>query len=170
MIPLHMGNEFRVPHGSSETPPVRVGSTGFPWGTVMVKNGDATVLKPGKIVGVQVREYITVPYDCVGMVHGVYSLSELGVVVLSQLLQPGFSGHPSVTLIHSGPAPVYLEPGMEVCAVAFLRHVGCKIEESHVGGEVPDESQSRPFGGGDLQVPESGRLRGQKGIPRGGGA
>lgn len=67
-------------------------------------------------------ETITVPRNCVAMLHGVSSLGRLGLAihVTAGLVDSGWRGNLTLEIVSLG-APIYLRPGMRIGQVTFHR-------------------------------------------------
>lgn len=83
--------------------------------------GKTARLKPGKFLLAVTREYLELPSNICGLLHGRSSLGRKGLMIHSTapLIDAGFRGKIVLELYNAGPAPIKLKAGMRICAVSF---------------------------------------------------
>ena len=88
--------------------------------TIHIKN-QTIILPPGEFCLGITKEYIELPDDLCGTLHGRSSLGRKGLMIHSTapLIDAGFRGRIVLELYNSGPEPVELTIGMRICALTF---------------------------------------------------
>jgi dCTP deaminase len=78
-------------------------------------------LRPKKFALATTLEYIELPNDLCGMLHGRSSLGRKGLMVHSTaaLIDAGFKGKIVLELFNAGSGPIELEIGSRICAMSF---------------------------------------------------
>ena len=124
-LDLRLGNEFRV-FERARTAFIDPRET-IDWDSftrlVRVDEGEQFIMHPQELVLASTIEKLTLPDDVLGRLEGRSSLGRLGIIVhgTAPLFFPGFSGCAVMELGNIGPIPVYLYPGMRICAFTFER-------------------------------------------------
>ena len=78
-------------------------------------------LNPGDFVLATTTEYIEIPDDLCGILHGRSSLGRQGLTIHSTapMFDAGFRGKVVLELFNSGKEPITLQKGQRVCAMSF---------------------------------------------------
>lgn len=81
----------------------------------------STFLRPRQFLLGITLEYIELPDDLCGILHGRSSLGRKGLMIHSTapLIDAGFRGKIVLELYNSGPKQIVLHEGMRVCALSF---------------------------------------------------
>jgi dCTP deaminase len=82
---------------------------------------DEIVLAPGQFCLGITEEYVEIPDDMCGMLHGRSSLGRKGLMIHSTapMIEAGFQGRIVLELYNAGPEPIVLKAGERVCALSF---------------------------------------------------
>lgn len=84
---------------------------------------DGYVLYPGRFILGQTLEWVEVPSYLVAQVNGKSSIGRRGVMVhvTAGFIDPGFRGNITLELVNVGHSPLYLEKGMLIAQLIFIR-------------------------------------------------
>jgi dCTP deaminase len=91
------------------------------WSPAAMEDGRWWVSHSGLYLGVS-QEEISVPGDCVALLHGVSSLGRLGLMVhvTAGVADPGFFGKLTLELVSLG-GTILLRPGMRIGQITYHR-------------------------------------------------
>lgn len=89
-------------------------------GEVQDRKGDC-LLKPGKFCLATTLEFVEIPDNLCGLLHGRSSIGRKGIMVHSTaaLIDAGFQGKIVLELFNAGGEPVKLKIGERICAISF---------------------------------------------------
>jgi dCTP deaminase len=81
------------------------------------------ILHPGEFALASTLEYIMLPDDIVGELHGRSSWGRLGLMIhaTAGFVDPGFCGVLTYELVHAGSVPIYLYPGTRIGHITFTK-------------------------------------------------
>jgi dCTP deaminase len=84
---------------------------------------ESIVLHPSEFALASTLEYIRLPTDIVGELHGRSSWGKLGLIVhaTAGFVHPGFHGVLTLELVNIGSIPITLYPGVRIAHIAFTR-------------------------------------------------
>lgn len=134
-IDFHLGNIFRI-FDHSKYPYIDPQKSDLSKGLmkeIVVKNGEAFIMRPGEFILATVVEELVLPDDLIGRLEGRSSLGRLGIIVHSTAARfdPGWIGKPVMELGNIGVMPVALYPGMRICSFTF-EEVSSAVDSSYV--------------------------------------
>jgi dCTP deaminase len=110
-----------------------------------LQNGSITIKPQEFLLGVT-KEYIELPDDLCGMLHGRSSLGRKGLMIHSTapLIDAGFKGKVVLELYNCGPHPITLKVGERVCAVSFEQLTSTSSIPYHKKRGAKFVGQSKP--------------------------
>lgn len=101
-------------------------SSNFSLQEIILPSEDPYILHPHSSVLAQTFEYISMPNDLVGILHGRSSLGRLGIIIHANagLINPGYKGVITLEISNLGNLVVRLYPLQDIATVEFLNIKG----------------------------------------------
>lgn len=85
-------------------------------------DGEPFELKPGMSVLAATAEQVAIPNDLVGLLLGKSTVARVFVQVeAAGLLDPGYTGNPTLEITNHGPHTVFLDAGVQIAQLVMLR-------------------------------------------------
>jgi dCTP deaminase len=84
---------------------------------------DQYMLRPHKLILCSTIEYVDIPYDIQGQVHGKSSLGRLGLLVhiTAGFIDPGFKGKITLEMYNLNNRPIILRAGKPICQLSMTK-------------------------------------------------
>ena len=103
-------------------------------------------LNPGDFILATTQEYVSIPDDICGILHGRSSLGRQGLTIHSTapMFDAGFHGKVVLELFNSGENPIILKKGQRVCAMSFQQLSSPAIRPYHKKDSAKYLDQQRP--------------------------
>lgn len=124
-IDFRLGNKFRVFQPSSKTyiDPLDHKDNEDYTTLVEVKDKEPFVIHPGEFVLGSTLEFIKIPYDLIGILHGRSSIGRLGIQVhaTAGFVEPGYFGVLTLEMSNIARIPVALYPNMKICQLILQK-------------------------------------------------
>ena len=116
-LDLHLANEFAV---IDDSEPVDVADKStYPDTTIVT--GDTFTIQPHEFVLAETDEYVELPIDVSGILHGRSSLGRLGLFVENAgFVDPSFEGTLTLELFNAAPYPITLHSGMRIIQMVLF--------------------------------------------------
>ena len=83
--------------------------------------GDWLVIEPRQCVLGRTLEYITMPDDVLGIVHGKSTYARLGITIIVTPIEPGWQGQITLEIANVGSRPVKVYAGEGIGQIVFFR-------------------------------------------------
>lgn len=101
------------------------------------------ILHPDDFVLASSLEFISIPKDVVGILHGRSSWGRVGLLVhaTAGFVDPGFSGHLTFELMNTGKLPIPLYPGLRIGQIGFVKSGENKEDDEYITTEIPYEGK-----------------------------
>ena len=124
-VDFRLGNKFRVFHTSSRThiDIMDAGKAQDCTNLVEIQDNQPFIIHPGEFVLASAKEYIKIPHDLIGILHGRSSVGRLGIQVhaTSGFVEPGYFGNLTLEMSNISRIPIALYPNMRICQIIFQR-------------------------------------------------
>jgi len=90
---------------------------------IIKKPPDRFILHPGEFALASTLEYISLPTDIIGEIHGKSSWARLGLLVhtVAGFIDPGYSGTLTLELVNLGKLPIPLYVGVPIAQLTFYK-------------------------------------------------
>ncbi len=130
---LRLGTDFRVlrrtnaPYLQLDSPEVEKELDEYSEEIKCYNLDEPFILHPNDFVLANTLEFIQIPKDLVGVLHGRSSWGRAGLLVHAPagFVDPGFTGHLTFELMNAGKLPIPLYPGVRLGQIGFLK-CGCE--------------------------------------------
>jgi dCTP deaminase len=89
----------------------------------ILKNDNVPIIiHPGEFILSSVYEYIELPDDIVGQIHGRSSIGRLGLIVHTSAgyIDPGYKGYLTLEIINVNKVPIKIYPKAKVAQIVFI--------------------------------------------------
>jgi len=144
-VDLHLANEFAVMDGYGAVD-VADEST-YPDTTIVTD--DKFEIEPYQFVLAETDEYVELPIDISGILHGRSSLGRLGLFVENAgFVDPSFEGTLTLELFNAAPYPITLHSGMRIIQMVLFETknipsagYGCENGNKYSGQAGPTASK-----------------------------
>ena len=124
-VDFRLGNKFRLFQVSSKThiDAASHGDMGDYTHLVEVKEGEPFIVHPNEFVLASVIEFIKMPLDIIGILHGRSSIGRLGIQIhaTSGFVNPGYYGNLTLEMSNISRVPIALYPKMRICQIMFQK-------------------------------------------------
>jgi dCTP deaminase len=124
-IDFRLGNKFRVFQPSSKTyiDPLDHKDNEDYTTLIEIKDKEPFVIHPGEFVLGSTLEFIKIPYDLIGILHGRSSIGRLGIQVhaTAGFVEPGYFGVLTLEMSNIARIPVALYPRMKICQLILQK-------------------------------------------------
>ena len=124
-VDFRLGNKFRIFQTSSKThiDIARHETVGDYTHLIEVKEGEPFIVHPNEFVLGSVIEFIKIPHDLIGILHGRSSIGRLGIQVhaTSGFVNPGYYGNLTLEMSNICRVPIALYPKMRICQIMFQK-------------------------------------------------
>ncbi|BFI73595.1 dCTP deaminase, dUMP-forming [Nanoarchaeota archaeon] len=89
---------------------------------IIKKDNIPIIIHPGEFILASVYEYIQLPNDIVGQIHGRSSIGRLGLIIHTSAgyIDPGYKGYLTLEIINVNKIPIKLYPKTKVAQIVFF--------------------------------------------------
>ena len=99
---------------------------------ILKKDNIPIIIHPGEFILASVYEYIELPNDIVGQIHGRSSIGRLGLIIHTSAgyIDPGYRGYLTLEIINVNKIPVKLYPKTKVAQIVFFETESVEVPYS----------------------------------------
>jgi len=89
---------------------------------ILKKDNVPIIIHPGEFILASVYEYIELPDNIVGQIHGRSSIGRLGLIVHTSAgyIDPGYKGYLTLEIINVNKVPIKIYPKAKVAQIVFI--------------------------------------------------